>query len=137
MRPNLAVDNQVIAKEAGAIEITVRAMNKHIKNPTICEKGCLVIRNVATNGKQKKNCVLFFLFNWPLVCLLPEAHNKEIAGKAGAIEIIVKILRQHLNNVDMCENGLAALWSVSFGDCSSTFIKLFVSAYVFFHCESL
>ena len=97
-------------KEVGAIEVTVRAMDRFITNLNICERGAQTIRNVSTNGikwiKFKFKKMILFL-----------ARNKEIAGRAGAIESIVDIIRRHIANVDICESSLAALWSVTFGDC--------------------
>ena len=45
------VDNQIKAREAGAIEAIVNAMNEHIKNGAVCENGCGALMSITINGK--------------------------------------------------------------------------------------
>ena len=49
---NYPDDNRIKAREAGAIEVIVNAMNEHIKNAALCENGCGALKNITRgNGK--------------------------------------------------------------------------------------
>ena len=35
------------------------------------------------------------------------------AGKAGAIEVIVEAIENHMDNADICQQGCLILWSIT------------------------
>ena len=39
--------------------------------------------------------------------------NQIIAGKIGVIGIIVEIMKTHIGNADVCNNGCEAIWSIT------------------------
>ena len=39
--------------------------------------------------------------------------NQVIAGKAGAIEVIVEAIENHMDNADICQQGCLILWSIT------------------------
>ena len=39
-------------------------------------------------------------------------HVKAL-GEAGVIEVIVKAMKEHINNADVCESGCGALWNIA------------------------
>ena len=41
------------------------------------------------------------------------ADNKVMAGRAGAIDVIVSAMKTHSNNAGVCENGCWALWIIT------------------------
>ena len=45
-------ENQVKAGAAGGIEAAVKAINTHINNAGVCEKGCGALINMTVNGKN-------------------------------------------------------------------------------------
>ena len=55
-------ENEVKAGAAGGIEVAVKAINTHIDNADVCEKGCGALGSMtANNGKytdkhSKQNC---------------------------------------------------------------------------------
>ena len=93
---NYPDDNRIKAREAGAIEVIVNAMNAHINNGDICENGCGALMSITyKNGKLgTTNQILFLIpFDYP-------ADNKTITGQTGAIEAIVNAMNEHINNGD-------------------------------------
>ena len=86
------------AGTAGGIEAVVKAINAHIKNADVCEKGCCALLNITFNNrkntaqietKQKMKQI---------------AENKVRAGTAGGIETIVKAINTHIDNAEVCVN---------------------------------
>ena len=45
-----------------------------------------------------------------------KADNKVVAGKAGVIEAIVKIMNIHINDVDVCKNCCGVIMNIT-GNC--------------------
>ena len=45
-------NNKVRAGEAGAIDVILSAMGRHIDNANICMRGCWALMNITVNGKQ-------------------------------------------------------------------------------------
>ena len=44
-------------------------------------------------------------------------ENRVTAGKEGAIEIVVKILKMYMKSDDMCNKGCLAIWNIIFNNC--------------------
>ena len=42
------------------------------------------------------------------------------AGAAGGIEVVIKAIKIHINNVNVCEQGCGALWSITDNNGKST-----------------
>ena len=45
-------ENKNKAGVAGGIEAVVKAINTHISNAGVCEKGCGALRSMTVNGKS-------------------------------------------------------------------------------------
>lgn len=39
-------------------------------------------------------------------------HNQIIAGESGAIDLVLEIMKTHINNASVCEYGCGALWDI-------------------------
>lgn len=46
-----AAGNKVKAGQLGAIEVILNVMKMHIDNVGVCEKGCVGLWNIMSNGK--------------------------------------------------------------------------------------
>ena len=47
------------------------------------------------------------------------ADNQVMAGRAGAIDVIVSAMKTHINNAGVCEQGCGALCSITFNNGTS------------------
>ena len=43
------------AGAAGGIEAVVKAINTHIKNPSVCQQGCSALWSMTLNGNNSKS----------------------------------------------------------------------------------
>ena len=99
-------ENQVKAGAAGGIEAVVKAINTHINNASVCEKGCDTLNNMTFNGKSTDKTNKCNEMKWT-------AENQVKAGAAGGIDAAVKAINTHISNVDVCEQGCGALWNMT------------------------
>ena len=95
------------AGKGGAIKVILDAMKTHSKNAGVCKAGCWALGNIAANGKQieaqmKRNHFQNIT-----------ADNQMRAGKEGAIEVVLNVMRTHSKNAGVCEVGCRALWSIT------------------------
>lgn len=74
---------------ASGIEIVLEAMNQHNENRNLCEEGCGLLRNMAT-----------------------EENVMKITSIRG-IEIVLKVMNQHIKSGGICKNGCGVLKNVT------------------------
>lgn len=94
-------ENKIRAGKIGAIAIVVKAMNTHIDNTDLILQGCNTLINTTVNGKMT-----YILFRLKLIFI---EENILAAGKARAIETIVKAINKHANNANICESAYRVL----------------------------
>ena len=52
MKMKWTAENRVKAGAAEGIDAAVKAINTHINNADVCEKGCSALCNMTVNGKN-------------------------------------------------------------------------------------
>lgn len=77
-------------------------MNTHIDNTDLILQGCNTLINTAVNGIFLFSVSFLFYYNLFNQFLIEE--NILAAGKARAIETIVKAINKHANNTNICES---------------------------------
>ena len=110
LQKNTLDDNKVIAGKCGAIEAVVNAMKRHIDNSPLCQNGCGALNNITTNGNTSFTILLM------KNCSKRENSftnalddNKVIAGKCGAIEAVVSVIKTHTDDTTICGIGCGTL----------------------------
>ena len=51
----MTVENQIKTGGIGGIEVVAKAINLHITNVDICERGCAALRNITANNGNQSN----------------------------------------------------------------------------------
>ena len=104
-------ENKVKAGAAGGIEAVVKAINTHINNAGVCERGCCALLNMTDNGKN--TWLNTNKMKWT-------AENRVKAGAAGGIEAVVKAINTHISNAGVCEQGCGALLNMTANNGKNT-----------------
>ena len=99
-------ENVVMAGKSDIINVIIKAMGIHINSPGVCEYGCVALSNIASDGNLKKRSQFGNSFHNLFVFL---DKNEIKAGKAGAIEVVIKAIGTHTSNKRICEKGCRAL----------------------------
>lgn len=79
-------------------------MKRHIDNPDVCSNGCGTLNNIAKNGKYLQTKVIYSVKPFSIA-----VNNRKKAGELGAIEVVLSVMNKHVNNANVCLNGLGAL----------------------------
>ena len=93
--------NMERAGAAGCIEATVKVINTYIDNTDICKKGCKALRNIILNNCNK--------FQQQVALNNKTDNNKIRAGKVGAINSVLDVLKEHISNYEVCKEGCDVL----------------------------
>ena len=103
----ITAHNQAKAGQAGAIKPIVMAVSLHMANAEVCESGCGALWNMTVDGMRRRGGSMLVKF------LRELADNQVKAGDAGAVEVVVKAMDTHINDVGACISCCGALWNIS------------------------
>ena len=108
--------NCIIAGKCGAIEAIADAMKTHSDNANVCQNGCNALTNITANGKccrTQTHTELAWVFGFERFFCYTLDDNRVIAGKCGAIEAVVGVMKARLHSADSCYCGYCALTNIT------------------------
>ena len=101
-------DTAAISGKLEIIKAIQKVIQIHVTNEEICEKGCGVLSYmIATRNR--------FIKMWLLIHSFFTTADIQVAtGQIGTIDLVMKIMHEHIDNRALCQHGCDALKKITF-----------------------
>ena len=111
----------IVSGNEGAIEAIIKVIERHITSTEACKQGCEALSELCIEGKSNEFYLLRLVYNFIT------DKNKARLWKIGGIDVVLKALKEHIDDMHVCILGLKALILMK-AKCRTT-----MCMYVFFY----
>ena len=100
-------DYEVIAVREGAIRVVLSVLKTHVSSESVCSMACYALSGLTVNAGVFDEHPLFIFTR-------TTTDNKVIAGREGAISVVLSVLNKHISSESVCYSACDALWNITF-----------------------
>lgn len=108
----LVDDNRVRVVKERVVKVILEAMSNNTDNVNVCQHGCRALWNISVTGKLLVPHIRRYT---PVVI----EESRSIIRGAEAIEVVLDVVKRHIENVDVCKQGYRTLYILLIDSISS------------------
>lgn len=92
--------------DEGVNKVVLDILIKHINNEELCSRGFWILCNLTSISKILIICIFLKLH--------PNTEENQVrAGREGSVEKVLKIVKTHINNEEVCRRGFNILFNLT------------------------